>query len=151
LDSHLRLPMESRLVVDASAEGQANDVLVFCTSSDEKKKQALQLRGVRVEQLPPDTDGRPAIGEVMHRLGQLEITSVLIEGGSTVNGAALSSNVVDKVFLYYAPKLLIGKGSIPFAAGAANGSKVPPLQNLRLHRFGDDFAVEGYLRDPYEE
>jgi len=151
LDSHLRLPMESRLVVDAGAEGQANDVLVFCTSSDEKKKQALQLRGVRVEQLPPDTDGRPAIGEVMHRLGQLEITSVLIEGGSTVNGAALSSNVVDKVFLYYAPKLLIGEGSIPFAAAAANGSKVPPLQNLRLHRFGDDFAVEGYLRDPYEE
>jgi len=70
---------------------------------------------------------------------------------TTVNGAALSSNVVDKVFFYYAPKLLIGEGSIPFAAGAANGSKVPPLQNLRLHRFGDDFAVEGYLRDPYEE
>lgn len=152
LDSQLRLPMESRLVLNASGEGRTrNDVLVFCTSSDEKKKQALQLRGVRVEQLTADTEGRPAIIEVMRRLGQLEITSLLIEGGSTVNGAALSSNVVDKVFLYYAPKLLIEEGSIPFAAGAANGSKVPTLQNLRLHRFGDDFAVEGYLRDPYKE
>jgi diaminohydroxyphosphoribosylaminopyrimidine deaminase/5-amino-6-(5-phosphoribosylamino)uracil reductase len=152
LDSQLRLPMESRLVLNASGEGRTrNDVLVFCTSSDEKKKQALQLRGVRVEQLTADTEGRPAIIEVMRRLGQLEITSLLIEGGSTVNGAALSSNLVDKVFLYYAPKFLIGGGSIPFAAGSANGSKVPPLQNLRLHRFGDDFAVEGYLRDPYKE
>jgi diaminohydroxyphosphoribosylaminopyrimidine deaminase / 5-amino-6-(5-phosphoribosylamino)uracil reductase len=152
LDSHLRLPMESRIVLNASGEGRTrNDVLVFCSPSDEKKKQALQLRGVRVEQLPPDTEGRPGISEVMRRLGQLEITSVLIEGGSTVNGAALSSNVVDKVFLYYAPNFLIREGSIPFSVGAANGGKVPPLQNLRLHRFGDDFAVEGYLRDPYQE
>ncbi len=152
LDSHLRLPVESRLVLNASSKGRTeNDVLVFCTSGDEERKKALQLRGVRVERLSPDAEGRPAISEVMRRLGQLEITSVLIEGGSTVNGAALSSNVVDKLFLYYAPKFFLEDGSIPFAAGAASGSKVPPLQGPRLHRFGDDFAVEGYLRDPYKE
>jgi len=25
------------------------------------------------------------------------------------------------------------------------------VKSLHLHRFGDDFAVEGYLRDPYGE
>jgi hypothetical protein len=25
------------------------------------------------------------------------------------------------------------------------------VKSLKLHRFGEDFAIEGYLRDPYEE
>ncbi len=76
----------------------------------------------------------------------------MIEGGSTVNGMALASGVVDKIFLYYAPKIL-GAGSVPFAAGAGSRQMDEALQvkHLHLHRFGEDFAVEGYLRDPYEE
>ena len=69
-----------------------------------------------------------------------------------VNWAALAGNVVDKVFLYYAPKILAGSGSIPFALGAGyqRMSEAAQVKNLTLHRFGEDFAVEGYLRDPYE-
>jgi diaminohydroxyphosphoribosylaminopyrimidine deaminase/5-amino-6-(5-phosphoribosylamino)uracil reductase len=77
----------------------------------------------------------------------------MIEGGAAVNWAALVSNVVDKVFLYYAPKILAGTGSIPFAAGAGfrHMSQAAQVQHVHLHRFGEDFAVEGYLRDPYGE
>jgi diaminohydroxyphosphoribosylaminopyrimidine deaminase/5-amino-6-(5-phosphoribosylamino)uracil reductase len=76
----------------------------------------------------------------------------MIEGGSTVNGAALSSRVIDKVFLYYAPRIFALDGAVPFASGV----NVPlmdslKLKHLTLHRFGEDFAVEGYLRDPYQE
>ncbi len=153
LDSHLRLPLESRLVQSVGNEGVCKrDVLVFCSSPDEKKKAELEARGVRVEQLPPDTpDGRPDFRAILRRLGQLEITSVMIEGGSVVNAAALASGVVDKVFLYYAPKIL-GAASVPFAAGAGSHQLDEALQvnHLQLHRFGEDFAVEGYLRDPYE-
>ena len=46
----------------------------------------------------------------------MEITSLLIEGGALVNGAALASGEVDKVFLYYAPKIF-GEGAVPFIAG----------------------------------
>jgi diaminohydroxyphosphoribosylaminopyrimidine deaminase/5-amino-6-(5-phosphoribosylamino)uracil reductase len=68
-----------------------------------------------------------------------------------VNWAALSANVVDKVFLYYAPKILAGSGSVPFAKGAGfrHMGEAAHVKDLRLHRFGEDFAVEGYLRDPY--
>jgi diaminohydroxyphosphoribosylaminopyrimidine deaminase/5-amino-6-(5-phosphoribosylamino)uracil reductase len=60
--------------------------------------------------------------------------------------------VVDKVFLYYAPKIL-GAGSVPFAAGAGSLQLDEALQvkHPHLRRFGEDFAVEGYLRDPYGE
>jgi diaminohydroxyphosphoribosylaminopyrimidine deaminase/5-amino-6-(5-phosphoribosylamino)uracil reductase len=155
LDSHLRLPLESRMVQNLASESACkNDLLVFCSSAAEKdKKRELEACGVRVEEVPPaGSDVRPDLHAILRRLGQLEITSVMIEGGAAVNATALSSGVVDKVFLYYAPKIL-GAGSVPFVAGG--GSHEPGealhVQHLLLHRFGEDFAVEGYLRDPYEE
>ena len=154
LDSRLRLPTNSRLVQSVAHEGALkNDVLVFCSSGDVKKKTELEARGIRVEQLPPATGGRPDIHAILRRLGQLEINSVMIEGGAAVNGSALASGVVDKVFLYYAPKLLLGTNAVPFATGAAfqRMNKPPQLKHLHLHRFGEDFAVEAYLRDPYQE
>jgi diaminohydroxyphosphoribosylaminopyrimidine deaminase/5-amino-6-(5-phosphoribosylamino)uracil reductase len=154
LDSHLRLPSESRLVQSIANETACeNDLLVFCSSAAKEKKRELEERGVRVEEVPPaGSDGRPDIHAVLRRLGQLQVTSVMIEGGSAVNGAALASGVVDKIFLYYAPEIL-GAGAVPFAtlAGSHGPGEALQVKRLLLHRFGEDFAVEGYLREPYEE
>ena len=147
VDSLLRLPLESRVVKTAQ-----NDVLVLCSFAEQSKKQRLLDHGIRVEQVPyASTDGRPSMAGVAKRLGELEITSMIIEGGAMVNGAALASGVVDKVFLYYAPKILAGTGAVPFAAGPGfqKMSDAAYVRGLRLHRFGEDFAVEGYLKDPY--
>jgi diaminohydroxyphosphoribosylaminopyrimidine deaminase/5-amino-6-(5-phosphoribosylamino)uracil reductase len=153
LDSRLRLPPASRLVQDA-ATNRRNDVLVFCGSPDERKQAELVQQGVRVERVPAfERDGRPDLPAILRRLAELEIISVMIEGGATVNWTALAANAVDKVFLYYAPKILAGTGSIPFAAGAgfSQMSQAAQVRHLHLHRFGEDFAVEGYLRDPYAD
>ncbi len=149
LDSRLRLPLESRLVQTAH-----DDVVVLCSLAEEKKKKKLQKLGVRVEQIPVGVSGGPPdMEEILRFLGKLEITSVLIEGGSLVNWAALASGIVDKIFLYYAPKILAGAESIPFAAGPGfrNLREAPYIRSYSLHRFGEDFAVEGYLRDPYAD
>ncbi len=147
LDSRLRLPLESRLVKTAG-----NDVVVFCSFAEERKKRELEDRGIRVEQAPLGSgNGRPDLRQIAARLGQMEVTSLLIEGGALVNWAALAAGIVDKVFLYYAPKILAGTGSVPFASGAGfrKISEAALVSNITLHRFGEDFAVEGYLRDPY--
>ena len=158
LDSRLRLPLESRLVRSiqsmANDRASSSDVLVFCSAAEEKKKKALEACGIRVEQLPSAaSDGRPDFQAILRRLGQLEITSLMIEGGATVNGTALACGVVDKVFLYYAPKILGDPASVPFSAGSGfrQLDQVLQVKHLHIHRFGEDFAVEGYLRDPYEE
>lgn len=154
LDSTLRMPLESRVVQSVSNGNNADgDLLVFCCAGEKSKKSELAARGVRVEELPPAVDGRPDIHAILRRLGELEITSVMIEGGSTVNGVALSSGAVDKLFLYYAPKLVAGAEAIPFASGPALQitDTVTRVRNLQLYRFEEDFAVEGYLRDPYGE
>ena len=149
LDSRLRLPLDSRLLKTAH-----DDLLVLCSFAEEKKKKQLLNLGVRVEQISrPTPEGHPDLAAVVCHLGELEITSLMIEGGAMVNWAALSSGIVDKVFLYYAPRILAGTASVPFAAGAGFSriTDAPKAKALRLHRFGEDFAVEGYLRDPYAE
>jgi diaminohydroxyphosphoribosylaminopyrimidine deaminase / 5-amino-6-(5-phosphoribosylamino)uracil reductase len=149
LDSRLRLPLNSRVVATAQ-----DDVLVLCSFAEEKKKKQLIRRGVRVEQIEqPTPEGHPDLTTVCRKLGEMEITSVMIEGGATVNWAALASEIVDKVFFYYAPKILGGANSISFAAGSgfAHIGDAACVKSIRLHRFGEDFAVEGYLRDPYAD
>ena len=149
LDSRLRLPLESRLVKTAH-----DDLLVLCSFAEEKKKRQLLRRGVRVEQIPqPSKEGHPDLAAVARFLGSLEITSLMIEGGAIVNWAALASGIVDKIFLYYAPKIMGGSNSVPFAAGAGfpRVEDAPSVKSLRIHHFGEDFAVEGYLRDPYAD
>lgn len=149
LDSRLRLPLTSRVVKTAK-----DDVLVFCSFAEEKKKQQFLDHGIRVEQVKVATrEGYPDMNAIVERLGEMEISSLMIEGGALVNWAALGSGIVDKIFLYYAPKILAGTGSVPFAAGTGfpRISDAAYVRNLRLHRFGEDFAVEGYLRDPYED
>jgi|SRR5579863_436060 len=152
VDSQLRLPLEARLirgVKPGSTDADESDVLVFTSSADNDKKAELESRGARVEKLPTAPDGRPDLASVLHRLGELEITSLMIEGGSTLNEAALAAGIVDKIFLYYAPKIL-GADAVPFAAGASlSNRKAGHVNHMQLHRFGEDFAVEGYLRDPY--
>lgn len=149
LDSRLRLPLESRVVKTVK-----DDVLVICSFAEEKKRRQLEEHGVRVKQVGLGSgDGRPGMYEIVCCLGGQEITSLLIEGGAMVNWAALAAGVVDKVFLYYAPKILAGTGSVPFAAGPGfrRMSEAARIRSLTLHRFGEDFAVEGYLNDPYAD
>ena len=147
LDSFLRLPDSSRLV--KTAQG---DVLVLYSQAEDSRKQELEKLGLRVERVGMRSDGRPDLAEVMRHLAKYDITSVLIEGGATVNWTALSSGVVDKIFLFYAPKIM-GEGAVPFVATPEQGHAHVMLtpRSIRLHRFGEDFAVEGYLRDPYRD
>jgi diaminohydroxyphosphoribosylaminopyrimidine deaminase/5-amino-6-(5-phosphoribosylamino)uracil reductase len=147
VDSRLRLPPESRVVKTAH-----DDVLVLCSFAEENRKKQLQDQGIRVQQVAVGVgDGRPDMAGIARCLGAMEITSLLMEGGAMINGAALASGIVDKVFLYYAPKILAGTGSVPFATGPGfhRLGDAAYVKAIRLHRFGEDFAVEGYLRDPY--
>ncbi len=145
------MPLDSEI---AETAGDHNDVIVFCSFPDDKRKAELEALGIRVEQVPLAwPDGRPDMRRAIERLGDLGMTSVLIEGGAMVNWAALEGHLVDKIFLYYAPKILAGTGSVPFAGGRgfSNMQEAAHVKRFRLHRFGEDFAVEGYLRDPYGE
>lgn len=142
LDSTLRLPVNSRV-----AQTAHEDVIVFCTFAESHKRRELERAGVKIYQVPAE-HGRPDMGEVMRLLGRLEMVSLIVEGGSLANWTVLNQGCVDKMFLYYAPKILGGTESVPLAGGAGYrrlAEAVALDENYRLHRFGPDFAIEGYV------
>jgi diaminohydroxyphosphoribosylaminopyrimidine deaminase/5-amino-6-(5-phosphoribosylamino)uracil reductase len=144
LDSRLRLPLDSRLVQTAE-----DDVMILCSQPNDNKKKRLEERGVRVEQiLTSSANALPDIPSAVGILGKMQMMGLLIEGGSRVNWVALDSGVVDKVFLYYAPTILADAEAVPFAASGVF-RQAPRVKAMTVHRFGEDFAVEGYLQDPY--
>ncbi|GFP24073.1 diaminohydroxyphosphoribosylaminopyrimidine deaminase / 5-amino-6-(5-phosphoribosylamino)uracil reductase [Candidatus Hakubella thermalkaliphila] len=84
---------------------------------------------------------------LMKKLGEMGITSVLIEGGSSLNGHALEDGIVDKVMFFIAPKIIGGKESFPSVGGKAfrKLSEAHQLKNITLKRIGEDILIEGYI------
>jgi diaminohydroxyphosphoribosylaminopyrimidine deaminase/5-amino-6-(5-phosphoribosylamino)uracil reductase len=144
VDSRLRTPLRSKIVKSAK-----NDVVVFTTQSpDSRKARALQRAGVEVVRVPT-RHGRVDLRAVICELGKREILNVLLEAGAQLNGAALQSGIVDKMILFYAPKIM-GTGGVPMASIPSTWfAKSPALKNLSLARYGPDFAVTGYFHDVY--
>ncbi|MGA2482678.1 MAG: bifunctional diaminohydroxyphosphoribosylaminopyrimidine deaminase/5-amino-6-(5-phosphoribosylamino)uracil reductase RibD [Candidatus Acidiferrales bacterium] len=141
LDSRLRLPLGSNLVKTAE-----NDLLVVTAlPAKHPRTRRLERAGVEVLRVAP-RGGRPGLRAVLRELGQRDILSVFLEAGSTLNGAALAAGIVDKLVLFYAPKFAANI-DLPFAR--AKKLSIPPLSGVTFHRFGPDFAVEGYLHDVY--
>jgi diaminohydroxyphosphoribosylaminopyrimidine deaminase / 5-amino-6-(5-phosphoribosylamino)uracil reductase len=144
LDSRLRIPMKSRLVRSAR-----KDILVFTSQSKSSAKaRALAKAGVEVVQVR-SRRGLPDINVVIRELGQRDVLSVLIEAGPHVNGGALEAGIVDKLILFYAPKL-IGERGVPMAFLPRESSRqARELRVERVDRFGRDIAIEGYFHDVY--
>ena len=144
VDSRLRTPLRSNLVQSAQ-----NDVVVFTTQSpDSPKARALTRAGVEVFRVPA-RQGHADLHAVIRELGRRQILSVLLEAGAELNGAALQAGIVDKMILFYAPKIM-GTGGVPMARIPSRWfPKSPSLKNLRLTEYGSDFVVEGYFHDVY--
>jgi diaminohydroxyphosphoribosylaminopyrimidine deaminase/5-amino-6-(5-phosphoribosylamino)uracil reductase len=144
VDSRLRLPLKSTLVKSAGG-----DVMVFTLRpGDSPRARALERAGVQVVRVPARR-GHVDLRAVIRELGKREILNLVIEAGAELNGAALEAGIVDKMILFYAPKIM-GSGGVPMAQIAPSWfAKSPALTNLKLNRYGPDFAVEGYFHDVY--
>ncbi len=132
LDSHLRIPMGSRLVRSA----KEYPLLIVCNESIRDREegasriQKLEEAGAKVWTLP-EKNGHPDLNVLMQRLGEEKIDSVLIEGGGTVNEAALKAHIVHHVYAYIAPKIFGGEDAKTPVEGS--GIRLPQeCANLRL-------------------
>lgn len=143
LDSQLRLPPDSHLATSCE-----NDVLVVTTSAaSAERRRRLEAKGVRVEILE-DSGGRANLAAATELLAREKYLSLMIEAGSKVNWTALESNVADKIFFYYAPKILGGMQSLPVAGGAGRRRRADAIRfrDVKLHSIApDEFAVEAWL------
>jgi diaminohydroxyphosphoribosylaminopyrimidine deaminase/5-amino-6-(5-phosphoribosylamino)uracil reductase len=142
-DSTLRIPLPSRMIAGANG-----DVAVITTSAaSSERRRALEYRGVRVLVFD-GPGGRTDLTKLPAWLAQEQYRSLMIESGSKLNWAALESGIVDKIFFYYAPKILGGLQSLPVAGGTGRLRRTDAIQfhRVRLHSIPpDEFAVEAYV------
>jgi diaminohydroxyphosphoribosylaminopyrimidine deaminase/5-amino-6-(5-phosphoribosylamino)uracil reductase len=113
LDTHLRLPLASRLVRSASPR---SPVLVLCVAGPRRRRRALEAKGVTIVDVAP-AGRRVRPRAALQALFERGLTSVMIEGGSEVLGSFLHARLVDEVALFRAPILLGGRGSLPSFGG----------------------------------
>ena len=143
MDSQLRLPLDSRMVRSA-----ASDLVVATTSAaSAERRKMLEGRGVQVL-VCDGPKGRADLAGAIAWLGRQRYLSLMIEAGSKMNWTALESGCVDRVFFYYAPKILGGLEALPLAGGIGRRrrSDAIKLHGIAIHMIPpDEFAVEGCL------
>jgi diaminohydroxyphosphoribosylaminopyrimidine deaminase/5-amino-6-(5-phosphoribosylamino)uracil reductase len=138
LDTHLRLSPKSRIVQTSD-----DDLLVFTAAPlKSPKARKLQHAGVELFQVKRDRNGLD-LGATLKELGRRDILSVLLEAGPHLNGAALSADLVNKLVLFYAPKLA-GNSRLPLVHQLQ--TVMSPLQIRSFQQFGADVSITAYPR-----
>jgi len=145
VDSNLRIPLDRQVLQPEHA-----DRTIIATSPEQlSSAKARAVRDLGAELIGvPLNKGHVDLKKLIKLLGERNIASLMIEGGATLNAAALNSGIVDKIMFFYAPGIAGGDDSLGMVAGQgpkkiADATKVT---NLTIRRIKNDFMVEGYLK-----
>jgi diaminohydroxyphosphoribosylaminopyrimidine deaminase/5-amino-6-(5-phosphoribosylamino)uracil reductase len=135
LDSNLRTPKNAQLFKKAS------NIIIFTNKTKMAFTKKLPAEIIQVKKTGEELDWE----EILKKLGQRNIASLLIEGGAKVASSALRNGIVDKLYLFYAPKIL-GSG-LGFSDYLKTGglSDALELKEYSITRCGEDFLIQGLL------
>lgn len=140
VDSTLRIPDEARVLRD----GAVKTMILTTTQAPEERRTSLTDRGIQIITCGegPQVDVRSGL----QSLGELGISSLLVEGGGRLNGSLLDNRLVDEVVLFLAPKLIGGlnaPGSFVFEGFELMKDAVT-LSELSVEQIGDNVCIAGY-------
>jgi len=140
LDSQLRTPLEARVVRDLAAPTW---IVTTPEAPEERRRAFAAADGVTLIALAAPL----AVPDILERLGELGITSLLVEGGAEVNGSFLRAGAIQKVVSYVSLKLAGGHlAPTPFGGtGFATMDEAVPLADLSIERVSEqDVRIIGY-------
>jgi diaminohydroxyphosphoribosylaminopyrimidine deaminase/5-amino-6-(5-phosphoribosylamino)uracil reductase len=87
------------------------------------------------------------VGDLLARLGALDVGGVLVEGGGQLAGAFLEAGLVDRVVAFGAPVVLGGADAPgPIEGPGLALSESIRLEDVALRTAGDDWIIEGDVR-----
>lgn len=140
LDSRLRISLKAAVLQD---QQQAHTVIATTKGASARKVARLKAQGIDVLVLPT-TGGHVSLPVLWTRLGQLGITSLLVEGGSDLNAAVLRAELPQRLMCYVAPLLLGGQDAKGLFGGESPRrlQDAVSLKNLRIEPIGRDMLVQ---------
>ena len=143
LDSRLTIPEDAKVL---RLNSDSDTIIATGSEALMQKREMLIQRGIKVL-ASPLKNGKVDLALLMAQLGEMNITSVLVEGGGGVLASALADGIADKIYFFYAPKILGGDDGVPICRGRGPElmKEAVPVKDMQVRRFGDDIMVEGYL------
>lgn len=143
-DSHLRINETSKIVQSANKI----QTIIATISEDEEKIRILEEKGCKIIKTTPK-DGKVDLKELLKQIREMEIDSVLVEGGGILNESLIQSGCVHKVYAYIAPKLFGGKeAKTPVEGrGIQNIKDALILDELHSIPLGNDILLEGKVKE----
>lgn len=141
LDPTLQIPTKAKVFEEK------NPIIIF-TNQKATMQRRNDLKKIRNLQIIPVTSvhGLLAWDEVLKNLAQHNIASVLIEGGASVASSALQAKIVDKIYLFYAPKILGAGISFSDHLKLSNLKSAITVKSYQIKSLGNDFILQGYLQ-----
>jgi diaminohydroxyphosphoribosylaminopyrimidine deaminase/5-amino-6-(5-phosphoribosylamino)uracil reductase len=143
LDSGLRLSAEARMLNQVSSA----ETWIFCgEQASPERENALVEAGAKIFRLPLTGERRVDLSELLRFLGQKNVTSILVEGGSRVHGAFYKQDLVDEMLLFYAP-FIIGDRGTPLVQGYSLGhrAEAPVLSDISVQSLGKDVLFHALI------
>ena len=143
VDSLAQTPLTAKVVCD----GAALTVIAVTAAAPQEKVDALRKAGVEVLIIAADESGRVRLRELLRVLGERQISSVLVEGGATINASFWADKLIDRLYCFVAPKIIGGK----LAPGpiAGTGLEYVPdlaeLEEFEAEKIGADILLSGYV------
>ena len=142
LDARLRIPLDAEFL---RQRGSDKNIIVTSNTAPAGKIRALENLGATVWCLPV-REGAVRWLPLLRKLAKSGIVSVLLEGGAITAAGALKEKMVDKLLLFYAPKLLGGDARSMIASlGVERIDQSVMLQSIQIRKSGADLLVSGYL------
>jgi diaminohydroxyphosphoribosylaminopyrimidine deaminase/5-amino-6-(5-phosphoribosylamino)uracil reductase len=148
VDKGCSLPVTSKLARTAS-EGP---VLVVCGEQVERGRiSELESVGVTTVSVGCDEGGNLDPKQVCRMLVEMDVQTVLLEGGRRLAGAWWSAGLVDKVSAFVCARVLSGceHGSALWGRGAADMNEASHLQEVEMLQIGPDVLISGYTGGPF--
>ena len=118
--------------------------IVAAKAIDDIKRRELERYGVEVL-LCEERDGRVSIKDLVKKLGERNIDSLLIEGGGEILASAFEENVVNKISTFIAPKVIGGRDAVTAIEGKGHPlmNMATKVKNIKYKTFDDDILIEG--------
>lgn len=141
VDSYGRIPLEAKVL---NIDSEAKTIIAVTEKASKEKIKKIESKGAEVL-IIPEKNNKVDLKHLMKELGERDIDSILLEGGSTLNYSALNEGIVDKVISFVAPKIIGGgKAKTPVGGEGREYMKdAIALENIKVSRFGEDVVIQG--------